>query len=408
MKKLLVFVVLVFGSQCFAANPIFKGQSFTMMYTADPSAHVYEGKVYVYPSHDQDNAMGYNMVDYHVYSSSDLVKWTDHGKVLDLKDVPWVKEYMWAPDCAYKDGTYYLYFPARGKDGKFYIGVATSKTPGGPFTPEPNYIPNSFSVDPAVFIDDDGKAYMYFGGDGDGGQKQPWVAKMKDNMKEFDGQPQKISGAQYWFEACWMHKYNNTYYLSYSTGGNYSGYSGSALGYATSSSPTGPFTFKSVFFPSVSGWTNHHSIIKYADKWYLFYHSAERSGGNSVKRDVCIDYLTYNADGTIKMVTPTKTGVSAVTVSVNQQIPICYNVFAKRKLSHELSSVSYTLTEASKVDLKIITPAGRVVMPLVQGFQVPRHYTFPLNLSALANGAYYLQLTTTSGTETVPLSHIVK
>jgi beta-xylosidase len=408
MKKLLFFIVLISGPLCFAANPIFKDQSFTMMYTADPSAHVYEGKVYVYPSHDQDNAMGYNMVDYHVYSSSDLVKWTDHGKVLDLKDVPWVKEYMWAPDCAYKDGTYYLYFPARAKDGKFYIGVATSKNPGGPFTPESNYIPNSFSVDPAVFIDDDGKAYMYFGGDGDGGQKQPWVAKMKDNMKEFDGQPQKISGAQYWFEACWMHKYNNTYYLSYSTGGNYSGYQGSALGYATSSSPMGPFTFKSVFFPSVSGWTNHHSIVKYADKWYLFYHTAERSGGNSVKRDVCIDYLTYNTDGTIKMVSPTKNGVAAVTVRAEKHMPDCYTVFTKNRLSYSQSSVSYILTEASNVDLKIMTLSGRVVLPLVQGYQTPQQYTVPLNTSTLAHGVFRLQLTTSAGTESLPIFQIGK
>lgn len=402
MKKLLVSTVFISVSLSFAANPILKDQSFTMRYTADPSAHVYEGKMYVYPSHDQDNARGYNMVDYYVYSSSDLVKWTDHGKVLDVADVAWAKEYMWAPDCAYKDGAYYLYFPARAKDGKFYIGVATSKTPGGPFTPESNYIPNSFSVDPAVFVDDDGKAYMYFGGDGDGGQKQPWVVKMKDNMKEFDGQPQKISGAQYWFEACWMHKYNNTYYLSYSTGQNHPGYSASALAYATSSSPMGPFTYKAAFFPTVSGWTNHHSIVKYADTWYLFYHSADRSGGESTKRDICIDYLTYNTDGTIKMVKPTKTGVSAVTVNCINQTPECYNVFTKNKLSYNQSSVSYTLAEASKVDLKIMALSGRVVLPLVHGYQTSQQYTIPLNATSLSYGIYNLHLTTSSGTVSMP------
>lgn len=405
MKKLLVIVVLLSVSLCFATNPIFSNQSFPMRYTADPSAHVYEGKVYVYPSHDQDNPNGFNMVDYYVYSSSDLVKWTDHGKVLDVKDVSWAKEYMWAPDCVFKDGTYYFYFPARSKDGKFYIGVATGTSPGGPFKPETNYIPNSFSVDPAVFIDDDGKAYMYFGGDGNGGQTTPWVVRMKDNMKEFDGAPQRVEGAQYWFEACWMHKYNNTYYLSYSTGEKHPNYKSSALAYATASSPMGPFTYKAAFFPNVSGWTNHHSIIKYADKWYLFYHSADRSGGVNEKRDLCIDYLTYNADGTIRMVTPTKNGVSAVTVDVGRNIPDCYRVFTKNRLSCNQSAVTYTLTEATMVDLKITTPSGRIALPLVQGYQVARQYTVPLNTSKLAHGAYRLLLKTSSGTESLPLFH---
>ncbi len=401
-KEISVLICFIAFSLCFATNPILKDQGFPLRYTADPSAHVFEGKVYIYPSHDQDNARGYNMVDYYIYSSADLVKWTDCGKGLDIVNVPWAKEYMWAPDCAYKDDTYYFYFPARAKDGQFRIGVATSKTPGGPFTAEQNYIPGSSSVDPAVFIDDDGKAYMYYGGDGDGGLTSPLVVKLKDNMKEFDGQPQKITGIQYWFEACWMHKYNNTYYLSYSTGPKAPNYQASALAYATSSSPMGPFTYKGVFFPKVAGWTNHHSIIKYYDKWYLFYHTSERSGGVNEKRDLCIDYLTYNADGTIKMVTPTTKGVTAVAV-VHNSVPQCFSSFRNNALFYNQSAISYTLPQAGMVELKLLNPTGQVVMSLVNGFQLAKSYSIPLPSSSLPGGMYYMNLKTNGKSETKSL-----
>ena len=212
------------------------------IFTADPSAHVFESKMYVYPSHDRDDAKGFDMTDYHVFSSDDLLNWQDHGVALDIKDVPWAKEFMWAPDCVYKKGIYYLYFPVRDKTGEFKIGVATSKLPAGPFVAEPEPIKGSFSVDPAVFIDTDGKAYMYFGGAGMGGQKTPWVAKMTDDLKQFSEAPQAMTGVDYWFEACWMNKIGNTYYLSYSTGGKHPEVQGgSGIAYATSENPMGPF-----------------------------------------------------------------------------------------------------------------------------------------------------------------------
>lgn len=164
------------------------------MFTADPSAHVFEGKMYVYPSHDRDNPTWFNMRDYHVFSSTDLSNWEDHGVALDVDDVPWAKEYMWAPDCAYKDGWYYFYFPAKDTTGNFKIGVATSQSPSGPFIPEPEPIPGSFSVDPNVFIDDDGQAYLYFGGAGHGGSPTPWVAKLDESMKKFNEEPTELKG----------------------------------------------------------------------------------------------------------------------------------------------------------------------------------------------------------------------
>jgi hypothetical protein len=190
MRKLLnaLAVVVTSASSLLADNPIIKN-----IFTADPSAHLYEGKVFIYPSHDQDKPDWFNMVDYHVFSSTNLVDWTDHGVALHVKDVPWAKEYMWAPDCAYKDGTYFFYFPARDKAGDFRIGVATSTSPAGPFKPEPKPIEGSFSIDPAVFIDEDGAAYMYFGGLGEHGKAEsPMVARMKDNMKEFAEEPRRM------------------------------------------------------------------------------------------------------------------------------------------------------------------------------------------------------------------------
>jgi beta-xylosidase len=248
--------------------------------------------------------------------------------VLHIKDVPWAHKQMWAPDCAYKNGTYYFYFPAKDKDGIFRIGVATSKSPAGPFKPEPNPIPGSFSIDPAVFVDDDNRAYMYFGGLW-GGQLEKWqtgefnpnpqgptgdqpalgvrVAELSDDMLTFkeppqealildeNGEPLKASDTdRRFFEGPWMHKYNGLYYLSYSTGDTHK------LVYATSTSPKGPFTYRGVILTPVLGWTTHHSIVEFKGKWYLFYHDASLSGGADNKRCVKFTELKYNDDGTIQ------------------------------------------------------------------------------------------------------------
>ena len=230
------------------------------IYTADPSAHVFEGKLYIYPSHDLDHfnsstidGAQYDMEDYHVFSMENVQTVpVDHGEVLHVKDVPWAEKQMWAPDAAFKNDTYYLYFPARDHEGNFRIGVATSKSPAGPFAAQPDYIPGSFSIDPCVFVDDDGQAYLLFGGLW-GGQLEHWqtgtfdktatepggselalgprVAKMSADMLSFDGPVGEVSildedgkplqaddHARRFFEGVWMHKYNGIYYLSYSTG----------------------------------------------------------------------------------------------------------------------------------------------------------------------------------------------
>ncbi|GAB3882248.1 glycoside hydrolase family 43 protein [Spirosoma agri] len=313
----------------------------TDIYTADPSAHVFNGKIYIYPSHDieanvpQDDEGGhFNMRDYHVFSMDNINgKVTDHGVALDVKDVPWAGRQMWAPDAAYKNGTYYLYFPVKDKEDIFRIGVATSKSPTGPFKAEPAPIPGSYSIDPAVFTDTDGKTYMYFGGIW-GGQLQRWhtgkydkssntdlkkdnepalsakVVRMSKDMLTFDepvkdvtivdkdGKP--LLGGDHdrrFFEGAWMHKYKDKYYFSYSTGDTH------FLAYATSNSPYGPFTYQGTFMKPVTGWTTHHSIIELNGKWYIFYHDVELTGQTHL-RNIKVRELKRKADGSIELITP--------------------------------------------------------------------------------------------------------
>ena len=328
-------------------NSKFRTPLVTHMYTADPSAHVFEGKIYIYPSHDLENeglddgeGDHFQMQDYHVLSLDDIgAPCIDNGEALHIKDVPWATKQMWAPDAAYKNGKYYFYFPAKDKDGIFRIGAAVGDKPQGPFKAEPDYIQGSFSIDPAVFVDDDGRAYMYFGGLW-GGQLEKWqtgefvsgdpkmvpgsdgpqdgevalgpfVAEMSDDMLSFKTKPQEIKihdengkpltaddKDRWYFEGPWLHKYGGKYYLSYSTGPTH------YLCYAESESPTGPFKYKGRLMEPVIGWTTHHSIVEFKNKWYLFYHDSSMSGGKTPLRNVMYTELEISEDGTIKKIIP--------------------------------------------------------------------------------------------------------
>jgi hypothetical protein len=311
------------------------------IYTADPSAHVFNGKIYIYPSHDieagipeNDKGDHFAMRDYHILSLDSIGgKVTDHGVALDTKDIPWAGRQLWAPDVAFKSGTYYLYFPLKDKQDIFRIGVATSKSPTGPFKAEPSPIAGSFSIDPAVFTDTDGKAYMYFGGLW-GGQLQRWktgkydaqapekkpdgdepavgarVAQLTPDMKQFAGPVKEITildslgkpllakdSKHRFFEGGWLHKYQGKYYFSYSTGDTH------LLVYAVGTSPAGPFTYKGVIMKPVQGWTTHHSIVEFKGKWYIFYHDTELSNKTWL-RNVKVTELTRNPDGSIVTITP--------------------------------------------------------------------------------------------------------
>jgi hypothetical protein len=311
------------------------------IYTADPSAHVFDGRIYIYPSHDIDAGLPFDddgghfgMEDYHVLSmdSPKDGKAADHGVALHVKDVPWADKQMWAPDAAYKGGKYYFYFPAKRKDGIFQIGVAIGDTPTGPFKPEPEAIQGSYSIDPAVFEDDDGSFYMYFGGIW-GGQLQryrnnrysaanqepdakkpalgPRVARLNDSMTQFTETPKEVQildekgrpllacdNNRRFFEASWMHKYKGKYYFTYSTGDTH------FICYATGDSPYGPFIYGGQILTPVIGWTTHHSICEFKGKWYLFYHDSILSKGVTHLRSVKVTEISYNPDGSIVTLNP--------------------------------------------------------------------------------------------------------
>lgn len=311
----------------------------THLYTADPSAHVFAGKLFLYPSHDidsglesNDNGDQYAMRDYHVFSmDSPTGPVTDHGVALALEDIPWASQQLWAPDAAQRDGRYFLYFPARDREGLFRIGVAVSDAPEGPFTPDPEPIAGTYSIDPCSFVDpDDGAAYLYFGGIW-GGQLQRWsgnvyhpdapveptgavpalgprVALLSEDMHSLASEVKEIAildaegvplqaddHDRRFFEGAWVHKHNGLYYLSYSTGDTH------FLVYATSESPWGPFTYRGRILEPVLGWTTHHSIVQYGEKWYLFHHDASLSGGVNHLRCVKVKELVCTDDGTLRL-----------------------------------------------------------------------------------------------------------
>jgi hypothetical protein len=308
----------------------------THLYTADPSAHVFDGRLYLYPSHDREtdipqNDLGdhFDMVDYHVFSMESVGgPVTDHGVALALDDIPWAARQLWAPDAAQRDGRTYLYFPARDRDGIFRIGVAVSDSPAGPFVADLEPIAGSFSIDPCSFVDDDGRAYLYFGGIW-GGQLQCWqggafdpaapaeptgavpalgprVAPLDHTLRAFAGPVVELAildetgvplqaddHERRFFEGAWVHKYRGVYYLSYSTGDTH------YLVYATSDSPLGPFTYRGRILEPVIGWTTHHSIVAFQDRWYLFHHDSSLSGGQTHLRCIKVKPLFYGESGEI-------------------------------------------------------------------------------------------------------------
>lgn len=316
------------------------------IYTADPSAHVFNGRIYIYPSHDVDGGEAFDdlgghfcMEDYHVFSMEKPgAEITDHGLALHVKDVPWAEKQMWAPDTTDKEGKYYLFFPAKGYDGIFRIGVAISKQPEGPFVPQPQAIKDSFSIDPAVFKSEDGSYYMYFGGIW-GGQLQRWrsgtfngdqpdsptahipdanelalcakVAKLTNDLLEFsetaqdviildkEGNPLLQGDVDHrFFEGPWLHKYNGKYYFSYSTGDSH------YICYAIGDNPYGPFTYAGRILEPVVGWTTHHSIAEFEGKWYLFYHDSSLSKGVTHLRSIKMAEIVYDENGFIKTLEP--------------------------------------------------------------------------------------------------------
>jgi len=325
-----------------AQNPLIRNQ-----YTADPTARVFNGRMFVFPSHDiispvEPERKWFSMADYHVFSSTDLTEWSDHGVILSQEQVPWgdPKAYsMWAPDCIERNGKYYFFFPdapkaEEGRRGGFGIGVAIADRPFGPYKPVEKNIEGVSGIDPCVLQAKDGNAYLFWGG---GGLR---VAKLKDNLTELadeeiqnptviktprgemkmfghpiTGLPEGFTEGPFAFER------NGKYYLTYpwvrKKKGDSDGKGGTidnpteCLAYAMSDNPMGPYEYKGIIMAEHENgcWTNHHSIVEFKGQWYLFYHHNDYSPSFDKNRSICCDYLYFNEDGTIQEVKPTKRGV---------------------------------------------------------------------------------------------------
>ncbi|HWZ15860.1 MAG TPA: family 43 glycosylhydrolase [Mucilaginibacter sp.] len=279
------------------------------MYTADPSARVFkDGRLYVYASHDVDPPRGCDLMDqYHVFSTDDMVNWKDHGEILRASQVPWGRKeggFMWAPDCVYKNGIYYFYFPhPSGTEWNktWKIGIATSKKPASDFVAQ-GYLElgndNYAMIDPCIFIDD-GQAYFYYGGG-----NRCAGAKLKNNMSELAQPLVFMEGLKDFHEATWVFKRNGIYYLTYADNHKVNGKGANRLNYATSKSPLGPWIYGGVYLDTTGCDTSHGSVVEYKGQWYAFYHNDVLSGRGNL-RSVCVDKLYFNADGTIKMVVQT-------------------------------------------------------------------------------------------------------
>ncbi len=318
-----IFLSSVFGT----GNPIAP-----QLFTADPAARVFGDRLYIYTSHDEPDSVYYDMFDWRLFSTADLATWQDHGSIFALKDLPWAEKWAWAPDAIQASGKYYLFLPVdRAK-----IGVAIGDKPEGPFHdaighalldkatmpeigPEP--------IDPALFVDDDGQTYLYFG------CRQLKVVKLDSSLTKLagsvhsvtildpQGKPTAVAAPDIqpelpmsYGEAPFLFKREGKYYLVYSNGWAPL----STLVYATGSSPSGPFTYEGEVMKHVNCVTHHGSVVNFKSKWYVVYHTSDLSHGNTHRRNVCIDELTFRADGKIITVVATMTGPAGIKDSVRR------------------------------------------------------------------------------------------
>jgi beta-xylosidase len=313
MKRLsLALAALLAASACFAQNPLALGKD---LRTADPSGHVWkDGRMWLYTSHDEECQADFHMKDWTAFSSTDLVHWTNHGAVLSVKDLKWADDYAWAPDAAYKNGKYYLVIPAgtgvkdrqNSKNSTKWmgIGIAESDSPTGPFKDmigAPLWR-KPYANDPVLFVDDDGRAYLYSRTSG----VNYLVAEMADDMRSIKGELQKMDMGGYEppMEGPWVFKRNGLYYFTMPEHNR-------ILTYYTATAPKGPWTYRGVIMDAEGG-NNHHSIVQYRGQWILFYHRwLDVPGAACAKkqRHVAAEYLHFNDDGTIRKVERTSDGV---------------------------------------------------------------------------------------------------
>lgn len=413
-----------------AQNPVIRNQ-----FTADPTARVFQGKVYLFPSHDIQAPEGKNlrkdwfcMADYHVFSSDNLTDWTDHGVIVSQNGVQWVDSTsysMWAPDCVERNGKYYFYFPANTKhvdaNGRrgFGIGVAIADRPEGPYAALPEPIANVRGIDPCVMIDKDGQAYLYWS------QGNIYAAKLKENMTELDSEPVILKdlpekGLK---EGPFVFERAGKYYLTFPHVENKI----ERLEYAMGDNPLGPFKMAGVIMDEAPNgcWTNHHSIVNFKQQWYLFYHQNDWSPRFDKNRSVRIDSLFFNADGTIRKVTPTFRGVGLTKATDKIQIDrysrissrgasIAYNdtlnyfdgwktVFTEKNAWIEYNSIDFNNGNIKWMEIKYLSPKGTDMVIRQNGkttgkIKIPastRWTTARIKVSGITSGVHNLMLINT-------------
>jgi beta-xylosidase len=302
----LLLIIIVNNDDKFCMKTIFKD-----MYTADPAPMVHDDTLYLYTTHDEDVIVNnfYTMKNWYVFSTKDMVNWEKHGQILSLDDIPWAVDRAWAPQCVERNGKFYFYFPVQSKAG-VDVGVAVADTPIGPFKDigKPLVSQGDWNdIDPTVFIDDDGQAYLYFGNpelryvklneDMVSYDQSVGVVKIPMTKESFGDGGDKTTYA----EGPWFYKRNDIYYMVYAAFRK--GQGSESFGYSTSTSPTGPWKYGGVLMTEEGGvFTNHPGIIDFKGKSYLFYHTGELPGGGSFHRSVCVTEFEYNEDGSIDTV----------------------------------------------------------------------------------------------------------
>jgi arabinoxylan arabinofuranohydrolase len=308
-KTLLFLTVILCGvGLARADNPIVQ-----TIYTTDPAPLVYNGRVYLYTGHDEDGSTTYNMRDWHLYSSADIANWQDHGSPLSLTNFTWANANAWAGQVIPRNGKFYYYVPVRHSTGSMAIGVAVSDSITGPFHDAIGRpLVENNQIDPTVFIDDDGQAYLYWG------NPDLWYVKLNQDMISYSGSPVKVGLTTAGFgsrsgnaqrpttfeEAPWIYKRNGIYYLIYAAN-----CCSEDIRYSTGTSAIGPWTYRGVIMPSQGkSFTNHPGIIDFNNTSYFFYHNGALPGGSGYTRSVAVESFRYNSDGTIPTIQMTTNG----------------------------------------------------------------------------------------------------
>jgi hypothetical protein len=281
-----------------ADNPIIQ-----TLYSTDPAPYVWNNTVWLFTGHDESGATNYDMRDWRLYSSTDMVNWRDWGVMMSLKTFSWARADAWAGQVIERDGKFYYYVPVTKNSGGYAIGIGVSDKITGPYKDAlgKQLLANG-GIDPTVWIDEDGQAYMYWGHSG------AYYVKLNKDMLSYSGAITSTSVPNF-IEGPWLHKRNSTWYLTYSSFGG----ANEDIKYATSSSPTGPWTFKSqIMAPQGKSFTNHAGIIDYKGGSYFFYHNGALPGGGTYSRSVCVEKFAYNADGSIPKLTMTDAGAPQI------------------------------------------------------------------------------------------------